>query len=104
MSVNIGGIVFFNQLLEDDEIEPYSGNERFQEDDGQFSNNVGQFTTKKIKNTKDHDISDNIANQTRDEDPTEEISEGGQDEVQTGTKSVKNTVSDPISENSLPFS
>ena len=43
---------------------------------------ASQFTTKMINDPKDHDISDNIADWTSDEDPPEAIAEGGQDAVQ----------------------
>ena len=37
MSADIGGMVFFEQLLEDGEIEPDLGDKRLQNDDGELS-------------------------------------------------------------------
>ena len=82
MSADIGGIVFFGWLLEDGEIEPDVGNECSEEEDGKFSDDTSQFTTKTINNPEDHDISDNLADWPSDEEPPEAIAEGGQDSVQ----------------------
>ena len=70
MSADIGGMVLFKWLLEDGEIKPNSGDERLQERDGEFSDDENQFTTKKIDYPEDHDISENIADQPSDEEPT----------------------------------
>ena len=61
MSADIGGMVFFDWLLEDGEIEPYLGNKLLQEEDGEFSDNASQFSTKTINDPKYHDISENIS-------------------------------------------
>ena len=82
MSANIGGMVFFELLLKDGEINPDLGAERLQEDDGEFSDDASQFTTEMIDDTKDCDISDNLADRPSNEDPPEAITEGGQDAVQ----------------------
>ena len=82
MSADIGGMVFFEWLLVDGEIEPDSGDERLQEEDGEFSDDASQFTTETIDNPEDHDISDNLADRPSDEEPPEAIAEGGQDIVQ----------------------
>ena len=57
-----------------------------------------------IYDTKYHDIFDNLVDRPSDEEPPEAIVDGGQDAVQTGVTAVENTVSGPISKNSLPFS
>ena len=62
-------MLFFKWLLEDGEINPDSGNERFQEEDGELLDNTSQFITKTIENTKYHDFSDNIVDQPSDEEP-----------------------------------
>ena len=82
MSVNIGGVVFFELLLEDGEIEPDLGDVRLQEEDGKLSDEASRLNTKTINNPKDHDISDNLAAWPSNEDPPEAIAEGGQDAVQ----------------------
>ena len=51
MSVIIGSMVFFEQLLKDGKIDPDLGEKCLQEDDGEFSDNASQFTTKRIDNT-----------------------------------------------------
>ena len=104
MSANIRGMVFFEQLLEDGEIDSYLGNERLKEDHDEFSHNASQFDTKTINNPKYHDIFDNISNRPSNENPTEEISEGVQDEFQSGVTAVENTVSNPIYETVIPCS
>ena len=70
MYSEIRGMLFFEQLLEDGEIDPYSVDGRLHEDDGKFSDNATQFTTKTIKDTKDHDISDNIVDWPSYEEPS----------------------------------
>ena len=82
MSVDIGGVVFSEWVLEDCGIEPDLGDERLQEEDGELLDDTIQFTTKRIDNPEDHDISDNLADQPIDEEPSEAIAEGGQDAVQ----------------------
>ena len=104
MSADIRGVVFFKKILKDGEINPDSGNERLQEDDGEFLDDASHFTTDMINNSEYHDISENITDRTINEDPPEEISEGGQDSVQTDATSVENPVSNPISKNALPLS
>ena len=104
MSTNIGGMVFFECLLKDGEIKPDSGDKILQEEDGELSDDASQFTTNTINDTEYPDISDNFADRPSDEDPPEEISEGGQDSVQTDATSVENPVSNPISKNALPLS
>ena len=82
MSADIRVVVFFKKILKDGEINPDSGNERLQEDDGEFLDNASHFTTDMINNSEYHDISENITDRTINEDPPEEIAEGGQDSVQ----------------------
>ena len=82
MSANIKGMVFFEWLLEDGEIEPDSDDKRLQEEDGELLDDTIQFTTERIDDPEDHDISDNLADQPIDEEPSEAIAEGGQDSVQ----------------------
>ena len=82
MSTNIGGMVFFEWLLEDGEIEPDSDDECQQEEDGELSDDGSQFTTKIIDNTEDHDIFDNLARQPSGEEPPEAITEKSKDAVQ----------------------
>ena len=77
MSVDIGGVVFSEWVLEDCGIEPDLGDERLQEEDGELSDNASQFTTETIDKTKGYDTSDNLADQPSDEEPTEAIAEGG---------------------------
>ena len=48
MSADIGGMVFFEWLLEDGEIDPDLGDKRLQEEVGQLSDDTGQFTTETI--------------------------------------------------------
>ena len=48
MSIDIGGLEFFEHLLEDSEIDPYLGDKRLQEDDGKLSDNAIQLTTERI--------------------------------------------------------
>ena len=102
MSANIGGMVFFELLLKDGEINPDLGAERLQEDDGEFSDDASQFTTKEINDPKYYDIFDNIVNRPSQEEPPEEVSEGVQDSSQTGVTAVENSAPGPISKNSLP--
>ena len=104
MSTNIGGMVFFEWLLKDGEIKPDSGDKILQQEDGELSDDASQFTTDTINDTEYTDISDNLADRPSDEDPPEEISEGGQDVSQTGVTAVENPNSDTISENALPCS
>ena len=61
MSASIGGVVFFENLLKDGEIEPDLVNENLQEYDGELSDEVRQFTTNKIYNPEDHYIYDTLA-------------------------------------------
>ena len=68
MSANIGGMVFFERLIEDGEIEPDSGDECLQEEDSELSDNASQFTTEIINDPKDHDISDNLADRPSNEE------------------------------------
>ena len=82
MSADIGGVVFFEWLLEDGKIEPDSGDERLQEEEGEFPDNASQFSTETIKYTEYHDIYDNLADQPSDEEPPEAIAEWGQNSVQ----------------------
>ena len=82
MSADIGGMVFFGWLLEDGEIEPNLGDKLLQEEDGEFSDDASQFTTRLINDPEDHDISDNLADWPSNEEPPEAILEGGQDAVQ----------------------
>ena len=70
-------MVFVEQLIEDGKIEPDSGNGRLQEDDDELLDDAIQFTTKTIDDPKYHGISVNIADQPSNEDPSEEIAEGG---------------------------
>ena len=77
MSSDIGGMVFFGWLLEDGEIEPNLGDKCLQEEDGELSDDASQFTTRTINYPGDHDISDNLADWSSDEEPPEVISEGG---------------------------
>ena len=69
-----------------------------QGDDVEFLDDVIQFTTKTIDDSKYHDIYDNLVDQPRDEDPLESIAEGDQDAYQIGVTAVENSVSNPISE------
>ena len=59
---------FFKWLLEDGEIEPDSGDERLQEEDGELLDDASQFTTEMINDPEYHDISDNLADQPSDEE------------------------------------
>ena len=77
-------MVFFEQLLEDDEIDPELSNERLQEDGGEFLDTANQFTTEMVGDPKDHYIPDNLANKKSDKEPIETIAEGGHAAVQTG--------------------
>ena len=102
MSANIGSMVFFDKILEDGEIDPDSVDWRLQEDGGEFSDDAIHFTTKMIDNPKDHAISDNLANRTSDEGPTEAITEEGQNAVQAGVTAVENNISGKIYKDTLP--
>ena len=82
LSVDIGGMVFFEWLLADGEIEPDLVDGRLQEEDGELSDDASQFTTKTIDNHEDHDTSDNLSKWPSDDKPPEAISDGGQDAVQ----------------------
>ena len=75
-------MVFFEWLLEDDEIKPDSGDGHLQEEDGELSDDASQLTTETINGPEDHDISDNLADRPSNEEPPEVITEGGQDAVQ----------------------
>ena len=77
MSSDIGGMVFFEWLLEDGEIEPDLGDKRLQEEHGELLDNSSQFTTKTIDNSQDHDISDNLDDRPSNEETPKAISEGG---------------------------
>ena len=63
VSADIGGMVFFEWLLEDGEIKPDLGDGRLQEEDGNFSDDASQFATKTIDDPKDHYISDMLTDQ-----------------------------------------
>ena len=76
MSANIRYMVFFEQMLEDGEIYPDSGDKHFQEDDGELSDDASQFTNKNIDGTEYHDIYENLAYLTSNEEPPEQITEG----------------------------
>ena len=80
------------------------GNKRLNEDEGELLYKASQFTTKRIENPEDHDISNNLADLPINEEPPEAIVEGGLHEVQTSATAVENPVSDPIYENSFPCS
>ena len=103
-SADIGDLVFFEQLLENDEINPYLGDKHLQEDDGELADDTSQFDTKTIENTENHGNSETLADQPFDEEPQEAISEGGQYAVQTSITDVENLVSYPIFKNDLPCS
>ena len=101
MSTKIGGMAFFEQLPEDDEIDPDQGHKCLQEDDGEFSDGASQVTTKTIDDSEDDEIYKILADQPRNEKPPEAITEGGQDSVQTVVTAVEYPVSNTISENAL---
>ena len=82
MSSEIRGMVFFECLLEDGEIEPDSGDKRLQEEDGELLDDTIHFITETIDDTEYHYIYKNIADRPSDEEPSEAIAEGGQDAVQ----------------------
>ena len=76
------GLVSFEWLLEDGEIDPNLGDRRLQQEDGEFSDDVNHFITKTIDDHEDHDISDNLSKWPSDDKPPEAISDGVQDAVQ----------------------
>ena len=53
---------------------PDLGNERLQGVDGEFPDDVSQFTTKMINDPDYHDILTNLSDQPSDEEPPEAIS------------------------------
>ena len=82
MFVDIGGVEFFEWLLKDGEIEPDSGNTCLQEKDGELLDNASQFTTNKINNPEDHDISDNFLINQGMKSLQKKLQNGGKDAVQ----------------------
>ena len=66
-------MVFFEWLLEDGEIEPDSGDECLQEENGEFLDNSSQFNTETIDDPTDHNISNYISYRPSDEEPPEAI-------------------------------